>query len=69
MLKVDVIVVEEHWKVSGDAGAVREETLLTSSPYLTVLLSSCNTEMIEKYEMLSVSTLLKIKSACKGSLN
>ena len=32
LLKVDDMVVEEHSRVSGEAGAVREETLDTSRP-------------------------------------
>ena len=58
LLKVEVMVVEEHWKVSGDAGAVMEETLVTSRPYLTVLLSSWNTELGQEQKILFMSTLL-----------
>ena len=32
LLKVDDMVVEEHSRVSGEAGAVKEETLDTSRP-------------------------------------
>ena len=32
LLKVDDMVVEEHSRVSGEAGAVSEETLDTSRP-------------------------------------
>ena len=39
LVKVEEMVVEEHWRVSGDAGAAREETNLELSSDIS--LSSC----------------------------
>ena len=61
LVKVEEMVVEEHCRVSGEAGAVREETNLELSSDISPLLSSCQKHIIssEVFQLSHVSHINK----------
>ena len=61
LMKVEEMVVEEHCRVSGEAGAVREETNLELSSDISPLLSSCQKHKIssEVFQLSHVSHINK----------